>query len=146
MTPSGIESTTFLLVTQCLNQLSHRVPPHYIPYFALIIFDLSSNNKSQQGEFVRHFLFILHANYIKLSHYQQREIRDVVRNIYILSIVTCCDAEIWYFSDFCVFLSWDSSVILRKRSPNSFFHVQEHKPQWSCYPQSTSTYLPIWGC
>ena len=27
MTPLGIESATFRLVTQCLNQLCYRVPP-----------------------------------------------------------------------------------------------------------------------
>jgi len=36
MTPSGIESATFWLVAQCLNQLRHHVPPIYIYIYIYI--------------------------------------------------------------------------------------------------------------
>ena len=30
MTPSEIEPATFRFAAQCLNQMRHRVPPHYV--------------------------------------------------------------------------------------------------------------------
>jgi len=66
-------TATSISRTKCLTIYSIL---HYI-------FDLPFNNKSQQGKFVRQFLFALHVNDINVSHCQQRAVRDVERYIYI---------------------------------------------------------------
>ena len=48
MTPSGIELATFRLVTQCLNQLRHRLPPSkgkYISKYFVTSWEIAASVK-----------------------------------------------------------------------------------------------------